>query len=232
MDTLTTSDRGWAPTWYENLNDTVPGDYDTSGTVNSSDWFWWRRTFGSTSELLADGNGNGVIDAADYVIWRKNLGSTVFSQGQSAASADDDQTVAVAMTVSEAGNDADASGELLVSRVARSADLTALQTSNSTIGNVSVPSLHSANSNLAAQDLASPMRWSRLNRRPAEQLNHEAIESGHDAALASWLEWIGNRQETSNDSETLQSRKSDRSRELHDPQFDTIDEFFTKLAEL
>ena len=40
-----------------------------------------------------------MIDAADYVIWRKNLGSTVFSQGQSAASADDNQTAAAAMTV-------------------------------------------------------------------------------------------------------------------------------------
>jgi hypothetical protein len=231
LDTLTTSDRGWAPTWYENLHATVPGDYDTSGTVNSSDWFLWRRSFGSTSDLLADGNGNGMIDAADYVVWRKNLGSTVLSQGQLAVSADDNQMAAAAITVTEAGNDTDASGERLDSRAARSADPTVLQTSHSIIGTVSVPRLHSANSIRAAQGLTSPTRMPRLNRRPAEQLNHEAFESGHDAALASWLESIRNRQETSNDSETFQSMKSDRLRERHESQFDAIDKVFTMLAE-
>ncbi len=195
MDTLTASNQGGATTWYENLHATVPGDYDTSGTVNHSDWFLWRATFGSTSDLLADGNGNGVIDAADYVIWRKNLGSTVFSQGQSAASADDNQTAAAGMTISETGNNTDTSGELLESRAARSADLRVLRTSNSIIGTVAVPSFQSANSVRAAQDLASPTRLPRLNRRPAEQLSHEAIESGHDAALASWLVSMRNRRE-------------------------------------
>ena len=36
----------------------------------------WRDTFGSESELAADGNRNGVIDAADYNIWRDNFANT------------------------------------------------------------------------------------------------------------------------------------------------------------
>ena len=30
----------------------------------------WRATFGSTTDLRADANGDGHVDAADYVVWR------------------------------------------------------------------------------------------------------------------------------------------------------------------
>ena len=36
-----------------------------------------KTTFGSTTDLRADGNQNSIVDAADYTIWRDNLGATV-----------------------------------------------------------------------------------------------------------------------------------------------------------
>jgi hypothetical protein len=49
------------------------GDYDHDGHVTASDYATWRQSFGSTSQLAADGNHNGVVDAADYVVWRKQI---------------------------------------------------------------------------------------------------------------------------------------------------------------
>lgn len=50
------------------------GDYDASGQVSSADYNVWQNSFGSVSNLAADGNGNGSVDAADYVTWRMNTG--------------------------------------------------------------------------------------------------------------------------------------------------------------
>jgi hypothetical protein len=53
----------------------VTGDYDGDRDVDASDFAEWQKTFGSQSDLDADGNENLVVDAADYVIWRKYLPS-------------------------------------------------------------------------------------------------------------------------------------------------------------
>lgn len=68
----------------------IPGDYDANGLVDAADNQLWRSTYGSTSDLRADGNDNGRIDAADYTIWRDalNAASTAFASAatESAAS--------------------------------------------------------------------------------------------------------------------------------------------------
>jgi hypothetical protein len=51
----------------------TPGDFNRDGQVDATDYSIWRSTFGSMTQLDADGNANGVVDAADYVLWRRNI---------------------------------------------------------------------------------------------------------------------------------------------------------------
>ncbi len=53
----------------------VPGDYDYNGVVDMDDFTEVENSFGSTTDLWADGNDNGIVDAADFTIWQDNLGS-------------------------------------------------------------------------------------------------------------------------------------------------------------
>jgi len=54
----------------------LAGDYNRDGVVDNADYDLLALTFGSTTDLRADGNGNGTVDLADYTIWRDNLGRT------------------------------------------------------------------------------------------------------------------------------------------------------------
>jgi GH35 family endo-1,4-beta-xylanase len=66
---------------------TVPvGDYNGDGVVDAADYTVWRDTFGSATDLRADGNGNHSIDAGDYDIWVAKFGN-VYSTGPGDAAA-------------------------------------------------------------------------------------------------------------------------------------------------
>ncbi|MCH2184022.1 MAG: S8 family serine peptidase, partial [Mariniblastus sp.] len=56
----------------------VAGDFDGNRVADDGDYDVWKSTFGSTTDLRADGNGDGVVDAADWTIWADNrqLGTT------------------------------------------------------------------------------------------------------------------------------------------------------------
>ncbi|MCI0333184.1 MAG: hypothetical protein L0228_08175 [Planctomycetes bacterium] len=49
------------------------GDYDADLDVDLDDYAAWKRSFGSMTDLSADGNGDGNVDVADYVVWRKSV---------------------------------------------------------------------------------------------------------------------------------------------------------------
>ncbi|TWT87202.1 hypothetical protein Mal64_27400 [Pseudobythopirellula maris] len=46
------------------------GDYNFDYRTDINDYTLWVDTFGSTTDLRADGNANGIIDAGDYGVWR------------------------------------------------------------------------------------------------------------------------------------------------------------------
>jgi subtilisin-like proprotein convertase family protein len=56
------------------------GDFDRSGTVDSSDYLLYRKTFGLAVANPFDGadaDGNGSIGLEDLAIWRQNFGQTL-----------------------------------------------------------------------------------------------------------------------------------------------------------
>jgi hypothetical protein len=53
----------------------INGDFNLDGVVDGSDFLLWQRTFGSTTQLAADGNRSGAIDAGDLALWRSGFSS-------------------------------------------------------------------------------------------------------------------------------------------------------------
>ena len=46
------------------------GDYNHDNIVDAADYSVWRDTFGSTTNLAADGDGSGKVDAGDFTVWK------------------------------------------------------------------------------------------------------------------------------------------------------------------
>ncbi len=64
-------------------------DYNGNGVVDAADYVLWRKTLGSTTNLLANGDDTGpsagIIDQADYAVWRTNFGNTAAAAGSGSA---------------------------------------------------------------------------------------------------------------------------------------------------
>jgi hypothetical protein len=70
-----------------------PGDYDSDGDVDSTDYGIWRSHFGSNF-AAADGNQNGIVDAGDFVVWQKNYTGP---EGSGSAAESSDRFVSVSV---------------------------------------------------------------------------------------------------------------------------------------
>ena len=73
------------------------GDYNNDNEVNAPDYNVWRDTFGSTTELDADGNLDGIVNAPDYNIWRDRFGSTADDGDGAGASVPEPSGLALVM---------------------------------------------------------------------------------------------------------------------------------------
>jgi hypothetical protein len=55
------------------------GDYNADGLIDAADYVIWRKTNGSMTNLLANGDTSGTsalsINAADYAAWMKQYGN-------------------------------------------------------------------------------------------------------------------------------------------------------------
>jgi glucose/arabinose dehydrogenase len=81
----------------------APSDTDFDADVDGRDFLAWQRTFGSTTELLADASGNGVVDSPDLATWSESFGgSSVAASGSATAEsslAASDSSTASALSV-------------------------------------------------------------------------------------------------------------------------------------
>jgi hypothetical protein len=80
----------------------ITGDYNADGTVDGADYVIWRKTNGSTTNLMANGDITGAsvlkVDTADYNAWRaKYTHAPAGGGGSAAVSTPEPATLAIAI---------------------------------------------------------------------------------------------------------------------------------------
>lgn len=55
----------------------VPGDYNGNGVVDAADYVAWRDTMGAGGDTLLNDPTPGTVDETDFDFWRENFGSTL-----------------------------------------------------------------------------------------------------------------------------------------------------------
>lgn len=77
LEVIGSAAEGWFVVGRERENAIFGGDYNKNSIVDAADYTVWRDTFGSTSDLRADGDKNGTIEQADYDYWKARFGNQV-----------------------------------------------------------------------------------------------------------------------------------------------------------
>jgi CubicO group peptidase (beta-lactamase class C family) len=65
------------------------GDFNLDNNVDAADYTVYGDTFGSTTDLRADADGNGIIGPADYSLWQQNFGLNLLSMSLATTSQGD-----------------------------------------------------------------------------------------------------------------------------------------------
>lgn len=57
------------------ISNSLPGDFNRDGTVDSADYVVWRKNKGMTNSLANDNGIGGIVGSAHYNLWRSNFGN-------------------------------------------------------------------------------------------------------------------------------------------------------------
>jgi pectate lyase len=68
-------------------SDTLAGDFNDDGIVDSADYSIWRDNLGSNSPLLNETASLGIVDSEDYDAWKANFGAMAEAGGGGATGA-------------------------------------------------------------------------------------------------------------------------------------------------